>query len=344
MNVAKGIGIILVVIGHASTNINLLNFIYLFHMPLFFFISGYFYKDEHTKAPWEFFKKRVMGLYVPFIKFELLALVLHNIFLKWNIYTQQMTNGYSIRDMITVAQQIVSFQHTQIMTFTFWFLPSLFFASMIFIAINITANKLTKHSEITKAILVVGVASLGFVLTEYSVVLSWSLRTSMVAIPLFYCGYLFKRYESKVKHHFIIAGICLFVLFTNMDNRIDMGTDVYINPFFFYMNALLGVYLIIYASKVLSRKYEKLRFLNYCGRNTIIIMATQFLGLHFGRVFVSMIDSNVLNKLQVSGIVTSNTWIIVFLFGLFFPLAIQYGIDLVSSLRRNKTFVVPEVG
>ena len=40
----KGLGIILMIIGHVNTPLR--DFIFSFHMPLFFFISGYLYKDR----------------------------------------------------------------------------------------------------------------------------------------------------------------------------------------------------------------------------------------------------------------------------------------------------------
>lgn len=44
---SKSIGIYLVVLGHCSFfNKDIEGFIYTFHMPLFFMISGYLYKDE----------------------------------------------------------------------------------------------------------------------------------------------------------------------------------------------------------------------------------------------------------------------------------------------------------
>lgn len=43
-SIVKGIGIILMVIGHASSPFH--DFIYLFHMPLFFMISGFFFNPE----------------------------------------------------------------------------------------------------------------------------------------------------------------------------------------------------------------------------------------------------------------------------------------------------------
>lgn len=40
----KGIGIILMVVGHSGCPIYIRNFIYLFHMGLFFYVSGKFLK------------------------------------------------------------------------------------------------------------------------------------------------------------------------------------------------------------------------------------------------------------------------------------------------------------
>ena len=48
MDILKALAIIAVVIGHCDSPHPLYNFIYLYHMPLFFFISGYFYKNEYS--------------------------------------------------------------------------------------------------------------------------------------------------------------------------------------------------------------------------------------------------------------------------------------------------------
>lgn len=49
IDIAKGIGIILVVIGHLhGINHIIHDFFYLFHMPLFFIISGYLYNHKTT--------------------------------------------------------------------------------------------------------------------------------------------------------------------------------------------------------------------------------------------------------------------------------------------------------
>ena len=43
-DLVRGIAIILVVIGHSGCPNYLRNLIYLFHMPIFYFISGYFFQ------------------------------------------------------------------------------------------------------------------------------------------------------------------------------------------------------------------------------------------------------------------------------------------------------------
>lgn len=46
IDVARGLGIFLVIIGHLNTNEILHNTIYSFHMPFFFFLSGYLNKPS----------------------------------------------------------------------------------------------------------------------------------------------------------------------------------------------------------------------------------------------------------------------------------------------------------
>ena len=68
LDIAKGIGILLVVLGHNDFEVISLfmqRLIYSFHMPLFFFLSGYFI---NTAVPFfDFFKKRFHALIKPYL-------------------------------------------------------------------------------------------------------------------------------------------------------------------------------------------------------------------------------------------------------------------------------------
>ncbi len=72
VDIAKGIGIIIVVLGHMSNKDGLVgSVIWAFHMPLFFFLSGLFLKPESAlKAS---FLKRVRQLLWPCLVFSIIA-------------------------------------------------------------------------------------------------------------------------------------------------------------------------------------------------------------------------------------------------------------------------------
>ena len=84
----KAIGIILMVMCHAlnmETSFN--SFVYMFHMPLFFFFSGYCLKTEYFNKPYKFVCKRLKGLYWPFVKWNMIFLMLHNTFFSLHLYS-----------------------------------------------------------------------------------------------------------------------------------------------------------------------------------------------------------------------------------------------------------------
>lgn len=50
VDISKGIGMVLVITGHLCVSASLRNFIYSFHMPLFFILSGIVYNIARTRA------------------------------------------------------------------------------------------------------------------------------------------------------------------------------------------------------------------------------------------------------------------------------------------------------
>ncbi|MGN0489678.1 MAG: acyltransferase family protein [Ruminococcus sp.] len=86
LDIAKGIGIILVILGHAPRDIMRqqffgidfgYQFIYAFHMQLFFIVSGYLFCISVNKySPGKFLKKRVQSLLMPWLVYTLLIYVI----------------------------------------------------------------------------------------------------------------------------------------------------------------------------------------------------------------------------------------------------------------------------
>ncbi|MCO5381610.1 MAG: acyltransferase family protein [Methanosarcina barkeri] len=70
----KGIGIMLVVFAHHSLPVALDTYIFSFHMPLFFFISGFLFDfGKYTGSATNFVKGRLRSLIVPYFCFALLT-------------------------------------------------------------------------------------------------------------------------------------------------------------------------------------------------------------------------------------------------------------------------------
>lgn len=77
--IAKGISIISVVLGHCLPMGIVNNTMYQFHVPLFFFVSGYFFSQKKVEEPICFIKKRIIGLYLPYLKYAIFFLFIHNL-------------------------------------------------------------------------------------------------------------------------------------------------------------------------------------------------------------------------------------------------------------------------
>ena len=71
VDIAKGIGIFLVVLGHVPLPRELLTAIYLFHMPLFFFLSGMFFHSEENFIYGVY--KKVRTLIIPYFFFAFIG-------------------------------------------------------------------------------------------------------------------------------------------------------------------------------------------------------------------------------------------------------------------------------
>lgn len=73
IDVAKAIGVFCVVAGHTGLPILLKCWIYVFHMPMFFFISGMWFRD---RKPREYVIRKAKSYLIPFYGYSLLILTI----------------------------------------------------------------------------------------------------------------------------------------------------------------------------------------------------------------------------------------------------------------------------
>ena len=133
----RGIGIVLMVLGHAGFPGS--SFIYLFHMALFFMLSGWFFsphtgESAHRLA--RFAKRKVVTLWLPFVAANTVYTLLTNLFLKVNILTGDerilnlpgnlVTTPVTIKDIIGRTAHWCAFDGGTQLGGAMWFIQALF--------------------------------------------------------------------------------------------------------------------------------------------------------------------------------------------------------------------------
>lgn len=120
IDILKGIGIILVVLGHVTLNSDLYHFIYAFHMPLFFIVSGMFLHDKQG-----FIRKQAKSLLIPYLAFGLLTFVYW-----WLVesHFRELPAGETIWGQFINLFFPTGIQHCNVVL---WFLPCLFLACVM---------------------------------------------------------------------------------------------------------------------------------------------------------------------------------------------------------------------
>lgn len=89
LDIFKGFGIFFVVFGHVTHIGELRDYIWNFHMPLFFFVSGLLYNSNLRFK--DFLLKRIKSIYIPYILFFCVT------FCYWLLIERRVRGGeYSI--------------------------------------------------------------------------------------------------------------------------------------------------------------------------------------------------------------------------------------------------------
>lgn len=97
IDIAKGIGIYLVCLGHTTSNEVVLKWLYSFHMPLFFFLSGIFHSQSENY--FIFFKKKVRALLVPYLFFAI------TLFMFFLLVSKKI--GFSVGENLSVKENFI---------------------------------------------------------------------------------------------------------------------------------------------------------------------------------------------------------------------------------------------
>ena len=276
------IGIIIVVLGHTGNQIKLMNDIfpyYSFHMVLFIFISGYFYKPENEKNIWGrkgYIFKRIKKMVIPYFIWNLIYGIIINIFKVAKIipYGDSINlNSLFIKPWIT--------GHQFVLNIASWFLLALFLVNIVYILIR----KITSKIKIWNDYIAIFVF---FIISIISIYLS-NKNLSQNYIPImrtgffiffYHLGYIYKtKIEGKFKINTIVY-LLLIITIQLIVFKVD-GNISYIVAFMKFDNkfiitpiivSITGVLFWLKISEILEPALGKSKIVNYISNHTFDIM------------------------------------------------------------------------
>ncbi len=256
IDTAKGWGILLLIYGHIADDF-FVKWLYTFHIPLFFFLSGYvFNPDKDWKT---FIYSKSKSLLLPYISLGI-PLILIN-----------LRYGFDLEFLITkfIIQERM---------FPLWFITSLFI--MLLIAYWLfNWHKNTLHQQLITVLL--GIT--GVTLWRMGIVsLPWNIDITMVAFPFFYIGYRLKKsnkLQTIFRHDMFVFWLSCFIVLNlagfalmQLSNHptIDLFYSKFGIEYIAYPCALAGIFAII----LFSNRFT-IDFISYIGKNSLLYFAWQ---------------------------------------------------------------------
>ena len=254
---AKGLGILCVVMGHTHVPTEVHHFIYSFHMPLFFMLSGIFLLQKERTLNEEL-KRKALSLLVPYGVFNLVHLVFLKLLLPW-IKGQLL----SMTELLTTLQGIVVGDR---MHSWLWFLPCLFGAELLIVV----CARICRRTDWAGVVLLV----LGCLLNAFvAKPLPMSADNMMIAAGFIAAGIWFRNHSPKFSWGAIILLAVAYTVFSNLSldslhgRSIEMYVCRYGNYLYFVGAALSAICLIL----GFIRKVPNNPILCWLGKNSLLI-------------------------------------------------------------------------
>lgn len=336
VDVFKGYAIILVVIGHTGSPLGLM--IYAFHMPAFFFISGYVTDLDRHSIP-EFLYRRARTLLVPFISLNLLLI-------GWWIGASATRVGRTMvaapadvpRVYAAVRQLFTDWNSPIDVGGATWFLIALFGAAVL---AKLT-SELLRNMRLNRAW---GLAIVGFlwlrVMLVHQADQRWPFEMDLAVIGAvyYYLGFLTRRLNVFEKH--IRHGVAIPVtaaIMALVGSYYWVKQDFPGRHFSTAPECLIASFAGIYALFVVAR-YTGLvagatRVVAFVGRQSLAILALHFLGFRLGYLMLFALGKTTASQLTL---VTPHDqtvayWIPLTVVALVFSLAIARLMEFVPGL------------
>lgn len=278
VDIAKGIGIMIVCFGHSGAEDVVISWIGGFIVPLFFILSGYMYKDKGIPVGKDLYNKG-KKLLKPYFFFSVVLLLIYKRF-AWNdivgvFYSRYCLYTYHAPDNIFFMKATNS---------PMWFLTAMFATFPLFYII-MKNEKYIKWIALSYLLITWGC-------TFLPILLPWSLDVVFIMAIFMYIGVLFRRQENLLNKPSYIYWLIIaaFLILCKVNGEPNPSVRELGNSLLLYMiTGVLGSISMMWICKHLEGKALS-GLLADIGRHTLVIFCLQIFIFHqINRVIYGMI-------------------------------------------------------
>ena len=312
-DIVQGIAIILMVWGHIELPGT--HFIYLFHMSVFFIISGYLFNEKNSSTFFSVIKyswRKIKSLWIPFFFSNFIFLLLNNLLLKIGFFTENLNYlidfegseylhlGHNIgfKEFIKTCIHFLFFSRSggSELTGATWFLGALFFSSLMFAFFDLIFQKLNIKKEIIHLIIGCIFVIIIYITNLIGINYKFISRLQVYFLPylLITFGVFVKKYltikEFSLKINIIIFCLSLILLIICSPlASIEMSKAYFTNPFYFIVCSICGFFMLY--TIALFCKNNKLigSVLALFGKDSLFIMLLHFFIFKCVNVYIVLI-------------------------------------------------------
>ncbi len=340
IDIMRAFAIIFVVIGHCSNDSFLNRYIYLFHLPLFFLISGYLYKEIYCEKPWEYIGLCLKKYLKIYIIYNGIFVLLHNLFYRMNLLSSP-TVFYQLKDVVVGILNCFLFTSTESFAAALWFLPVLFASMIIFNFINYAIKENKKNKELKRLFLIFALTLIGIYLNKNDMNIGLHYQISLAVLPFIYLGQLIrKKGLETIKINYIIA-FAFAILSMAMIYIVPGGVELSKNELWhvelFYLISILMIYVVYVVSTIINKDFDKIKnLLIYIGKNTLSIMGLHILCFKLLDFLVIKLISKNYDILPNFTVSYPKFWIIYTIVGVIFPIILK---NIISKFKIKMKYI-----
>lgn len=268
IDLARGLGMILVIFAHSPTWEPAKTWVYTFHVPLFFFLSGLLYNNSKYRTFKAFLVARSRTLLIPYILLSGVGLLVYLA----SIWIPASPDLHDTTPLRAIIGTFLGLRGTSPWNGTLWFLTCLFSVEILYTSLNIAFGK-RRWPLLVSSLAISGCGILVSPSFEIGVV-PWNLEVASVMLVFFGAGnFLRGGQEGPGSDPLVAVRIGLLALGTfacaHFNDRVDAYHLQWANPVLYFLGSFAGIFLVREICRI-SPVWTPLVFI---GRTSLLFLA-----------------------------------------------------------------------